>query len=166
MGKNHKGYSLIEVIVVLAIMVIVTVGAGALLYNWKSWNFNDCIKKVDTGLASAKVDCMNKESGSLKIYWDDLKENYYMKVSDEEEEALGDDKMEIFYSDTDGSTDVKITGSTELILSYDRGTGQFNAIKTNASGNPVYCNEIKIKRANRVAYVKLVKSTGKHYIEE
>lgn len=162
-GKNNSGFSLVEVIVILAIIAIMTVGAGTMMYSMKTWNLTGSVQKIDVGLADAKADCMNKESGGFRLYKDGS--FYYMEVSGQEKEKLGDERVRIFYTDSSGS-EVEITASTELNISYNRGTGAFKEIGTNGAGTSIYCKEIKLERAGKTAVIKLEKSTGNHYIAD
>lgn len=162
--KNHKGFSLVEMIVILAIMAIVTAGAGVIVYNYKSWNVSECMQEIDVGLAEAKVDCMSKVSGGLLLSRGS-DGCYYMKISDKEEQKIGDDQVKIYYTDSDSGSEIEITDSKTLFISYNRATGAFEPIETNAAGTSVYCKEIKIKRAGRTVVITLEKTTGKHYMD-
>lgn len=162
--KNHKGFSLVEMIVILAIMAIVTAGAGAMIYNYKSWNVSKCMQEIDVGLAEAKVDCMSKVSGGLLLSRGS-DGCYYMKISSGEEEKISDEEVRIYYSDSDGHSDIEITDTKTLFISYNRATGAFEPIDTNAAGTSVYCKEIKITRAGRTVVITLEKTTGKHYLD-
>ena len=163
--KNNKGFSLVELLVVLAIMVIVIAAGAGLFLNWRSWNITDCAKKVDSALDAAKVDAMSKETGKVtfKRGSNGICE---MEVYGEDSEALGDEHVKMYYSDTDGHSNIEITGATTLTISYDRATGGFKEIGTNASGDKVYCTQIRMVRKDREIRIQLVKSTGKHYIQE
>lgn len=163
--KNNKGFSLVELIVILAIMAILSVGAASMIYSWKSWNVSDTVQKLDVGLSDAKVDCMSKNTGGLRIY-KDTDDLYYMSVSGKENEKLGDEHVKIYYSDTNGNTDVEIDGATELNIAYNRGTGGFKEIGINGAGENVYCKEIKVTRGNNTMIIKLERLTGNHYIEK
>ncbi len=155
-GKNNKGFSLVEMIIVMAMMVILFVGAGTILLNWRSWNVNDCIEKIDTALGTTKIECMSKEDSSLRI-WKESDE-YFLQVGSGEKKRIGDDEIEISYSD---GTDTKIIeGSTDLKLTYDRKDGSYKEI---ASG--VYCTQITVKRQDKTRYIKLVRKTGKHSVQ-
>lgn len=163
--KNNKGFSLVELLVVLAIMVIVTAAGIGLFLNWRSWNISDCAKKVDSALDAAKVDAMSKETGYV-IFRRGSSGVYEMEVYGEESEVLGDKQIRMYYSDSAGHTDVEITDSKKLMISYDRSTGGFKEIDIDASGSKIYCTQIKVVRKNREIRIELVKSTGKHYIQE
>lgn len=163
--KNNKGFSLVEILVVLVIMVVLTSGAVVAFTNWRSWNLDDCVKKLDTGLSSAKVEAMGKEKGELIIHRSS-DGTYKMEVTGEEEETIGDEDIRIYYTDSAGNTDVLVTDSKTLTLSYSRATGAFKEISTDASGNKVYCKSIRIERKNLERNIILVKSTGSHYIED
>lgn len=167
---KNKGFSLVEIIVVLAILAILTVAGTAIFLNWRAWNLNDCAKKIDTGLAAAKVDAMGKEDGKLTIsLGSDMV--YRMEVLGEEQESLGDDRIEIYYhylSNDPAPSDVrkKLEGTDKLELSYNRSSGSFKPIGQDGGGKDIYCNEIEIVRGDRTVRIKLVRSTGNHYIED
>lgn len=161
--QNNKGFSLIEILVVLVIMVVLVSGAVVAFTNWRAWNLNDCAKKIDTGLSAAKVEAMGRESGSLTIYRDD-DDNYWMEVTGENPEMIGDKDIDIYYTDTDGNVDVHVTKTQKLILSYERATGGFKPIQTDPSGVKIFCSSIKITRKDLACQIRLARTTGKHSI--
>lgn len=165
-SKNNKGFSLVEMIIIIAIMVIVTVGASVAALNWRGSYLSDCVKKIDSGLAAAKVDCMSKETGSLVIRYDSSEELYYMQVSEEEEEQLGDDKIKIYYKTSASSNYVEITESNEITLSFYRATGGFKEKEINGAGTKIYFDNLKVVRAGKEVKIKLEKDTGNYYIED
>lgn len=165
-----RGFSLIEMVVVLAILAILTIAGTSLFINWRAWNLNDCAKKLDTALSAAKVDAMSKEDGKLTV---SLGEDgvYRAQVLGEEEETLGDDKVEIYYHYFTNETvpaDVrkKLEGTDSLVFSYNRSSGSFKPIGKDDAGKDIYCSELEIVRADKVVYIKLVRSTGNHYIQD
>lgn len=164
MGKeqNNKGFSLVEMIIVLAIMVILFVGAGAMMINWRSWNVSDCIEKIDTALGSAKIECMSKQSSLLHIWKESG--NYYLKIGDGEEKKIGDEEVQIFYED--GSKEIEITDTEGLKLDFDRKDGSYKQIRTASDGTAVYCTKITVKRKDKSMYIELERKTGKHSVRK
>lgn len=156
-GKNNKGFSTLEMIIVLAMMVILFVGAGAIMLNWRSWNVNDCIEKIDTALGTTKIECMSKESSSLKI-WKESDE-YFLQVGSGEKKRIGDEEVKISYSD--GTNTKEITDTTGLTLTYDRKDGSYKEI-----GTGVYCTKITVKRQDKERNITLVRKTGKHSVQK
>lgn len=167
--KNDKGFSLVEIIVVLAILAILTVAGTSLFINWRAWNLNDCAKKIDTALDAAKVDAMSKDTGKLTIRLES--DGVYRMEIAGEEEALGDDKVEIYYhylSNDPTPVDVrkKLEGTEVLEFSYNRSDGSFKPFSKDDSGKDIYCTELEIVRKDRTIQIKLVRSTGSHYIQD
>lgn len=162
-GKDNKGFSLVEMIVILAIIAILTTGGVAAYLNWRAMNLQDCAKKIDMALSATKVDAMSKENSSMTIRLGS-EGVYELRVGDEEIETLGDSNIKISYSDTDGHINVPIDGANDLTISYERATGAFKPIETNEAGEAVYCTEIQLERKGKTAQIALVRTTGKHKV--
>lgn len=167
--RDNGGYSLIEFIIIITVMLIITLGVGIAFVNWRSWNINDCAKKLNTAMSAAKVEGTSKRNSSgltIKRNSDDI---YVLEENGEETEHLGDEKIKIYYDDSSGATDVEITESDSLSISYDRATGSFKPIRTENIGgteHKIYCKRIVIKRGDKERVITLEQKTGKHYLED
>lgn len=167
MRQDNRGISLVEVMVVVAIMVVVG-GIGI-------WSFNamtgkpaqQCAQKIVYSLERHRTTAM----GKLKAQYRLVEENNKVYL----EEYIGNDpdnpdappalssRVEI------GSSGVKVQYTMDanadlhdlpLTLEFDRSSGAF---KQQPGGG--YCTNIIVKRGGREHEVTLVPLTGKVYIK-
>ena len=159
---NNKGYTLVELVIVIAIIAIVTAGASTLFIGWQKQYLNDCVKKIDTALSAAKVEGTSKEATEMTIKPDD-EGLYYLYMTGTNDRVLGDKKVEIYYVTQKNPTPVLVTKDNPLTISYDRASGGFEPI--DVEGTKTYCTEIQVVRGSKTVNIKLSISTGKHSIE-
>lgn len=127
--KNNKGFSLIELIIVIAILSVLTsvsiVGLGYLY----STNVKSSIKKVDNALKQAQSYTVSKSTGgrdvSMTLYQKSTGD-YYVEVKQGttviSEEKIGRKNLKVMYTDTN-NVEHTVIGSSKLIVHFDRSTG-------------------------------------------
>jgi prepilin-type N-terminal cleavage/methylation domain-containing protein len=130
MKKNNAGFSLVELVVVIAIIAILS-GIG--LYGvGQIWGYRarQCAKQVESSLTAAKVTTLGKATKNGNIYWELSKESdgYYVNtvvlnsdssVKSETKKKVGPSNLKVTYGSTD--TDVAVT---PLRLCYNRASGE------------------------------------------
>lgn len=166
MKKDHRGLSLIEIIVVIAIMAIlagsVGIGVGMVLRR----PVDECASKLQSSLQSNRITAMGKISTKLEIYMDDG----YIYIRETIESADGIRSTESRIGDRGILLEYKLSGSTTmiplpedgspLILSFDRSSGAFKDLRDMGLPN-VYCEKIVISKGDRVKELTLARLTGK-----
>lgn len=172
MKKNNKGFSMIELIIVIAILGILT-GMSTLSINYlKLANTRSAAKKIDSTLSKLKIDTMSKnERPYLYVYNDGGK--YYMLYSTKDTlsdakvnsasggTVIGGNAVEIQVEKNDTMHTIGVDKSVRL--GFKKGNGAFLPDKDGE-----YCTKLKVKGKNnsKVEYtIILVKDTGKHYFE-
>ncbi len=152
--KNNMGFSLVELLVVLAIMAVMIGSAGIGISLASSRDAQKSAKTIDNALAMSRLCAMSREGEFvLKI---DLP-NHKLEVMGEGEEALP------------GKVDISVQGIStvnELQIKFDKSTGKVSQILTD--GIPYADGVLKITSENpngKVATVVLVTNTGKHFVE-
>ena len=163
---NNKGFSLTELIVVIAIMGIVAVGGMITLGLLYSASGKEASAKLNSVLAKTRTEAMSKASASVEIYEDAQDSKYYIKytISGVEQDPImiGDTRVEIYYEDTDDKGGLIKAGVAPLEISFDRDTGAFKPIKVDATtGAETYCSEIKVVAGHKTYVITCERLTGK-----
>lgn len=162
---NNKGFSMVELIITVAIMAILTGSFVSAAGYLKYANAKAGAKKINTELSELRIDSMSKMNTPY-MYLYNIGGSTYMKVVsgkdadkaiengllDTNTTKLGNSQIEVFCDGT------KITEGTPTKIYMDKSTGAF-----------ISCpKEIKVASidGHNTYVIKLVKSTGRHYMEE
>jgi len=140
MKNRNAGYSLIELIVVIAVMVILgAVGAGWIV-RISGYRVRETTSKVTNSLNAAKIKVMSKERNEGEGYWklerDSNDDFYYVSIVTPIYESSGTitENVErtkvsrskivtVSYTTVDNSTPTEITSGSALYLSWKRSSG-------------------------------------------
>lgn len=168
MKQENKGFSLVELIVVIAIMTILTGLISAGIGMAVSKPADECIDKLKASLQSIRVTSMGKFDAHIEIYkkGDQIyaKEYYTEDSSGREttkENIVGFKGVQVFYEiNNSGSYTELVDGGTPLVIYYDRSSGAFSNALTG-----YYCTRIKAVKNSRTAEMILYPLTGKIEIQ-
>lgn len=160
MKKHSKGFTMIELIIVIAIIGIFTALSTISLNYLHAGNVKSSAQKVNRVLTELKMDAMSRnERAFMYIYNKD--NNYYMWCTTTETFSIGDAKGErIGNKTTRVSADGKELTSGEYVrIGYRKSNGAF------IDGTPRRL--VFSKNDGNFQYVvTLVVETGKHYIDK
>lgn len=177
--KNNKGFSLLELIVVIAILAILSAIVTGAVMNRAGWKVKKASELLDTVIGETKTEAMSKSRASLTIF-KESSGDYYIQITGKEKEKLGDGNMTISYTVEGAAVETVIEPSSPLQFSFSRSSGAFTPIidgknpdgswryRTEGTGESaamVYCNGIMIKSGSHSRKLGLVKDTGKYYTE-
>ena len=182
--KNNKGFSLVELIIVIALMGIIlgfaSVGLGAL----SSQNEKAASKDIYNMIGSAKTVAMSRAecylvltSDSVRIVYKNTENSTYITASENSIKKT----VLVSYSE-DGTNYSQIDGSTTqpgIVIKFDRSTGGFDsfyyyntaytsggsAVPYNSSYPISNIRSIKVGDGDKAIYITLTKSTGKYSLE-
>ncbi len=164
MNKKNGGFSLIELIVVIAIMTILTVGIAISLSSVSNQKAKAAAKTIYSSLEYAQTAAMAKTTACLEICQKD--DGYYLTVVEgsatqpvRKEKKLCDDSVTISYT-TKGSAVVQKIDATPFQITYDHVTGAMLPVKEAADGSPIYCNGIIVSKGSYEGRIDLVPETG------
>lgn len=160
---KNRGFSLIELLVVIVVLAILSVGAVSGIGMISGWKIKECTQKLDSAIGETQMNAMSKEACSLLISKDG-DGNYYMEMTGMQPEKIADDSFSITYISSENPGEQPISESG-LEISFDRSSGAYQPIDRTYEGDDVYCRKIMIRRGNRTKTIRLIKDTGRHYIE-
>jgi len=167
MKKNNRGFTLVEIIVVVVIMGVLVGIISLSISSVFSSRARRCASEMDAYISMCKVNSMSR-AGCIYIVLDldgdgNIRGRYY-----EDSDYVPDDaslRDTATFSDsnvaatfTTGGTETALSDTNTLTLSFDRNTGAFNP---QSGGN--YCTSISLT-SGRTYVITLIPSTGNHYI--
>ena len=165
MKKHTKGFSMIELIIVVAIIGIFT-GLASIGFGYiQSGNIRSAAQTLNSTLTQLKYDAMSKENKQY-MYIYQAGNGYYFMCSDKDASSLS-------FTTSNGqllcNTNCTITvdggtsiGTTPMKIAYKKGSGGFDTSKSTIT------QDITIKSSDGTGsyyVVHLVTETGKHYVE-
>lgn len=136
--KKNRGFTLVEITVVLAIFAILLAVLVPSLDPVAGFRANRAASSIGAALDRTKTEAMDRLVGEMRLSWtsDGYYISYYLDrgktgVREEQPEKIASGRMKISYTDSNGTT-VKLRedGTNELILTYDRSTGGFLPIQS------------------------------------
>ncbi|MCH5263501.1 MAG: prepilin-type N-terminal cleavage/methylation domain-containing protein [Lachnospiraceae bacterium] len=178
--KDNRGYSLVELIIVIAI--IAAIGLVATLSAILIFNANGktCANDIVGAISECKIMTMTKGQGSVQllIYRDGANGNIYSELQIKDSttgdwvtanggpEKLGAKKCTV--GTADGLNDLPESRDTAWRICFDRSTGAFKyAASAGDDENTTYgLGDIYVQGGNRRYHIKLEKLTGKQTIEK
>lgn len=161
MKKNNKGFSLVELIVVLAIMAVLTGSVVTYIGTYGSTKVKNCMREIENHMSETKVCAMSKTSAYMIIYANNTGV-YVTSVqgSLKETDKVGEKGLKVTYASQRSRNSYTAVGETEttgLKIEYDRASG---ALKKNADGKyDVYA--IQISNGNSTHTIEIEPVTGK-----
>ncbi len=174
MKKNNLGMSLVEIIIVIAILAVIagSIGLGIGLITGKP--AEKCAKKLNAIMQNNRMTTMGKLSARLEIYIDAegyICVNEYVETAGEGEKVtttrIGEKGVLLRYK-ISGEPDFRDLNAAmpPLIISFNRSSGAFHdlsAMGPTYAGK--YCIEIEISKGDTVKLLKLSYLTGKIAME-
>ena len=164
--KRNLGYSLIELVVVMAIMAILT-GASVSIIQYTTYaNTKRCVNELNTTLDKLRADSLGKTDRPY-LYVYNCDGTYYMTVTTEEtintsvkRKKLANTKVEFFY--TRGGSESKLTDGEYVKIGFTKSLGTYmnGASATDAK----YYNNFRIATSSSSTTIEMVELTGKHFI--
>lgn len=156
--NNNRGFSLVELIVVVAIGAIL-IGASILsIASISGTAAKQCARNIESILNKTRVTTMGKDTAVIELYKDLSDGAYYYKVTvtngkgetTEETKKIGRSNLEIRYSTTFDDAS-KLDVSNPIKIEFDRSSG---AEKTDIS-------KIWVKHGSTEKTITIYKETGK-----
>ncbi len=174
--KQNMGFSLIEMVVVLAVMMILGVGVMTALPMLGGQQVRRAVRTIDTMLSNTKTTVMAKGTGYFQIRQES--DGSYTAISaDGREKPLGSRKgIKVTYRCSGSDVDYAVAVDSPLILTFDKASGAFlervTAIDPEGDGSVActydkdhYVRSITVSLGDRQRTVTLYPKTGKYEVE-
>lgn len=174
MKNKNAGFSLIELVVVIAVMVIVAGIGVTWIGNISGYRARECAGKVASSLNGAKVKSLSKQKNTGDAYWELKKgsdgkyyvSTYYPEYSGggytlvEETAKVGrTSNLKVTYTDVDGVHEVD--SANTLKLCYDRSTGALYEGSSGSVDKSKNISAIHVSNGSRSYKIEIVAKTGK-----
>ena len=190
MKEKNKGYTLVELVVVVSIMaILLTIIVPNVSIIW-SFRAKRAANSIAAALDKTKVEAMNRLVGEMKL--EKRSDGYYITyyldrgkraadISEEDSEQIGPSRLRISYTtDSEDGVVHELQEGESLILTYDRDTGAFRPIQSDVvtqsqvneylennqdiafHNTEYYCTSIIVSGGARSRVITLVKDTGKY----
>lgn len=176
MRQNNKGLSLVEIIIVVAIMSALTGIMSIGLSSVVSKPAEECANKMVSVLRNAKITTMGKQSITIDVSQDSAGDK--IMIAETITSANGSVKTDNFKV---GNTGISVKFTTKsgaeydlstvdhLRLSFNRSTGGFNMAEFTVEGSSTavtdYVKEIVVNKGKKTCSIKLAYLTGKVSIQ-
>lgn len=173
--RTNKGFSLIEIILVIAIMAIFAGGTIASMSYISNGNTKKCVKAIDNTLGQLRLNNMSKEKKSY-LYLYQTGSRYYLMVSDNNllttmagggldtgGSEIGGSGITISYRKKGEAADTALTEGQFLLISFKRSSGAFESNPADPL-LPQYYERITVEGSSDQV-IHMVEETGKHYIQ-
>ena len=167
--KDNRGFSLLELIIVIAILaIIVGFGLAGLGYIFGT-NARACANEIYSAIGKNRITTMGKDETSLRIYRDGAAGVYFKQewvdgIAAEDPDQVGKSTVEIAYWIKGDTTEYILDGTTELIITFDRASGKESDLPVTVNGvstQGVLCERIEVRGGGRVYPVRIEPATGK-----
>jgi prepilin-type N-terminal cleavage/methylation domain-containing protein len=176
--KNNRGFTLIELIVVMVIMGIVAVGSVTSYHILDSRSSKNATERIQSVLDYVQMENMTKKNTySMRIAKDSASGNYKLSVIRRMSVSMEQIEMEEILELKNGELTFQISGDAtqylvsslpvigrqvmeSIEISFRKDTGGLNEY---TPGNMI--TRIGITSSGRTHYIRLVATTGKHFIE-
>lgn len=170
MKMDNRGLSLVEILIVIAIMSVLTgvMAIGVTLALSKP--ADECAEKMVSTLNNARITTMGKQGITMKFYKASdgsiqLEEKIIAKdgsVKSKKTSKIGQSGVKVEYR-LSGESTFNTLDSTGITLEYKRSTGGFKPLPGTTGS---YCEEIKVSKGNREKVITLAYLTGKVTIND
>lgn len=169
MKQDNKGFSLVELVIVLAIMaILITIGVRN-LGVLDTYRCRECQTAIVSALQNNKVYCLSKSYSNtsdvtsadtyLQIKYENKKVYLvtHVKGADTKTEVISKgSNTEVGYRKTSGSNIVYLADNGHIEIGFNRSSGAYLP----TSGTDYYTN-LYVKTGNKVRDIKLETKTGK-----
>lgn len=165
MKQNNRGMSMVEIIVVVAILAIM-VGCFMLMPGAiAKQKVAEAAERLSYQMSNARTEAMCRQNVVMTIT--KKSDGIYTQITGGEEVCISDEEIQIFYSRQKNDIEqgeVELTIGSTIEIRYDRDTGGIQP-ETDGSGEDHYLSKIVCKKGSIEKTIHCVAKTGKHTVE-
>jgi prepilin-type N-terminal cleavage/methylation domain-containing protein len=163
MKFNNKGFTLIELIVVMSVLVVLTTGGVTINNRLRYTDTLRAAKDIDMAMNKVRVETMSKGVKQY-LYLYLVEDAIYMKISpkaDATQAGLDEDSGQRLLKHTNitykisGISEQKLLHNQSIGISFERSSGAFDADY----------EYIKLNNAGNTSIIHCIKETGRHWVE-
>lgn len=162
--NNNGGYSIIELIIVLAIIAIIMSTVFYSIILIFSANAKSCANNIQRSIGDCKVTTMGKADAYMELYRNDDGIYTRMHVTESdgtttegEPQKVGTTKVEVGY--VQGGAETQLMPGASIQIRFDRSSGGFKA------GTGGIYEEIYVRGGSKNYAIVLTELTGKSEVE-
>lgn len=168
--KNSKGFTLIELMVVISIMALLLMGSASMIRMLTLSNTNKIVQKIDSEISKNRMLTMSKGNYRfVVISWNATDHEYDISIVTsstvlnastwstgviESTKKLASEEVTLSYLNSGSAVPVMVKNEA-LLIHNDPGTGAFMSS----------CSQVDIMSDSKTKTIYLVTKTGYHYIE-
>lgn len=178
--KQNKGFTLIEILVVLAIMAILAASSAAGFSRISYANFKKVAGKVNNEISDCRAVCMShaapaytyiyNRGGDIYLYSTTNGKMNASDLSSANLERIASSDVTISYVEANDATDTYKTLSNGEFLEISfklNGSFRTSAPNGEAGNSTKFYKKIKIKKNNGGSrIITMIQETGKHFMSE
>lgn len=166
--KDNRGMSLIEIIIVVAIMGALIIGTSftfGVVFNREE---KAVIDRLDSELKKVKVETMSRSTVIMKLYRSDLDNCYYVQYNINSAEysviKISKKNTTLYYATSEPSAPLIEIGKTPIEISYKRGSGALEPTIVSGASKK-YIGKIATGHTSDAISIVFYPQTGKHKIQ-
>ncbi|MBD5506548.1 MAG: prepilin-type N-terminal cleavage/methylation domain-containing protein [Lachnospiraceae bacterium] len=161
--KDNRGYSLVELIIVIALIALIISTVFYSLIMVFSANAKSCANDIQRAIADCKVTTMGRSSAYMELYRDTDQHVYtrmYVRDSSgtyvpSEPQEVGSSRVYVAYTPK-GGVETELTAGNKIEIRFDRANGGFTK---DGSGN-IY-EKLHVVGGSKNYEIVLTELTGK-----
>ncbi len=161
---GNDGFSLVELIIVMAIGVIITAALAAGLSLLSSRPVDECARKIEIALEGNRNTTMGKLSANISFYVDSNDNIMIKEIIDNGDpyiKQIGDNVVDVCYYIEGNSNPIYLTNNADdCTISFNRSSGSLNPLSGGAHDGNIVTSFV-VSRGDRKITVNIDKLTGR-----